>query len=53
MQTARVSVSMGVLSGLMMLGTSRYTQGIDWAGAVCIILGVIVLIKKEYIDYEY
>ena len=53
MQTERVSVVMGVTSGLIMMGTSQYGQFIDWVGAVLIIAGVAMLVKKQYIDVHY
>ena len=53
MQTERVSVVMGVTSGVMMLGTSKYGQLIDWVGAALIIAGVGMLVKKQYIDAHY
>lgn len=53
MQSERVSVVMGVMSGLMMIGTSNFGSAIDWIGAVIIIFGVVLLLKKEYNDVQY
>jgi hypothetical protein len=46
MQSTPVSIVMGVLSGLLMVGTSSYTSGADYVGFVLIIAGVAMLIKK-------
>jgi hypothetical protein len=46
MQAARVSVVMGVLSGLLMVGTSVYTQTLDYVGLGLIGIGVIMLVKQ-------
>jgi len=46
MQQARVSVVMGVFSGLMMVGTSAYTGTIDYIGLILIAMGVILLVKQ-------
>ena len=53
MQNERVSVVMGVFSGLMMIGTSHFTQTIDFIGAIVILVGIVLLIKKKYVDLEY
>jgi hypothetical protein len=50
MQSTRVSVVMGVLSGLLILGTSTYTSGIDYLGFVLIAVGVAMLLKKEFYE---
>lgn len=50
MQAARVSVVMGVLSGLLMVGTSVYTQTLDYVGLGLIGVGVIMLIKQQFYD---
>jgi hypothetical protein len=46
MQLTRVSVVMGVFSGLLIIGTSTYVSGIDYLGLALILVGVIMLIKK-------
>lgn len=50
MQLTRVSVVMGVFSGLLILGTSTYVSGLDYFGLVLIAVGIIMLIKKEFYD---
>ena len=53
MQSTSVSVVMGVLSGLLILGTSAYVSGRDYLGLVLIVAGVVMLIKKEFYDVDY
>ena len=53
MQMDRVSVVMGVLSGLIMIGTSSFGKFIDWVGAILIVGGVGLLVKKQHIDVHY
>lgn len=48
MQHERVSVTVAVISGIMMVGTTSYTHPLDYIGAVVIILGVGLMLKKEY-----
>lgn len=50
MQLCRVSVTMGVFSGLLILGTSTYSSGIDYLGLALIGAGIILLVKKEFLD---
>jgi hypothetical protein len=50
MQTSSVSVVMGVLSGILVLGTSAYSSGTDYLGLALIVAGVVMLIKKEFYD---
>ena len=53
MQTERVSVVMGVMSGIMMIGTSMFNSTYDYVGAVIILVGVGWIIKKQYLDVSY
>ena len=53
MQEARVSVVMGVMSGLLMLGTAKYLYTHDWIGAALIVVGAVLLLKKEFVDEDY
>jgi hypothetical protein len=50
MQMTRVSVVMGVFSGLLVAGTTAYSSGIDYLGLVLIAGGAGMLIKKEFYD---
>jgi len=44
---------MGVLSGLLMIGTSDFSSSFDYIGTIIIILGAALIIKKQYIDAQY
>lgn len=46
MQMARVSVVMAVTSGVFMITMSSIASGLDYFGALCIVLGIGLLIKK-------
>ncbi len=46
MQGGRVSVVMGVMSGVLMIGTSSYLGIIDYIGCILIVCGVSLLVKK-------
>jgi hypothetical protein len=47
MQTERVSIVVASLSGIIMIGTSRYESGvIDIVGAVLILAGIVWMIQK-------
>lgn len=52
MQSTSVSVVMGVLSGVLILGTSSYASGTDYLGLALIVAGVLMLIKKEFYDVD-
>ena len=53
MQNGRVSVVMSVASGIVMIGTSAYLNNLDLVGAVLILGGIVMLVKKEYFDVDY
>lgn len=53
MQTERVSVVMGVISGILMVGTSDFSSKFDYVGIVIILIGVVWIIKKQYLDVHY
>lgn len=44
---------MGVMSGIMMIGTSAFGSTYDFLGATIIIIGIGLIIKKQYIDSNY
>ena len=50
MQSERVSIVMGVMSGVIMVGTSVYFGMLDVIGAVLIGLGIVFIVKKEYLE---
>lgn len=41
---------MGVMSGVVMIGTSVFDSTIDYVGAVVILVGVALLVKKQFLD---
>ena len=53
MQNERVSVVMGIFSGLMMVGTSHFHTNIDFIGTLLILFGSVLLVKKQFIDLQY
>lgn len=53
MQSERVSVVMGVMCGIIMLGTSTYLGVLDYIGAILILVGVALVIKKSFLDLDY
>jgi hypothetical protein len=53
MQNERVSVVMGVMSGILMIGTSTFGSTYDFLGAGIILIGVGLIIKRQYIDANY
>ena len=50
MQTERVSVVMGVISGILMIGTSAFLNMWDGIGCALIVVGIALMVKKEYFD---
>jgi hypothetical protein len=50
MQSGRVSVVTGVLSGVLMLASSSYIGLVDYLSCLLIVGGIGLLIKAEYID---
>lgn len=52
MQTERVSVVMGVMSGILMIGTNDFSSTLDYLGSIVIICGVGLIIKKQYLDAQ-
>lgn len=44
---------MGVMSGILMIGTFSYEDKLDYLGVVIIVVGVGLIVKKQYIDVSY
>lgn len=53
MQNEKVAIVMGILSGILMVGTSHFHNNIDFIGALLILFGCGLLIKKQFIDLQY
>jgi hypothetical protein len=50
MQQIRVSVVVGVTSGLLMAGTSPYASGREYVGVVMIVIAILMLLRAEFND---
>lgn len=46
MQTERVSVVMGVMSGILMIGTCDFSSTLDFLGVAVVLLGIGLVLKK-------
>lgn len=44
---------MGVMSGILMIGTFSYEDKLDYLGVAIIVVGVGLIVKKQYIDVSY
>lgn len=49
-QLLRVSVVVGVTSGMLMAGTSPYTSNREYIGVVLILIGIVMMLKTEFVD---
>lgn len=49
-QLVRVSVVVGVTSGLLMAGTSPYASQREYIGVVLIAIGIVMMLKNEFMD---
>lgn len=50
MQMVRVSVVVGVTAGIMMAGTTHYNLTREYIGVVMIAVGVLMLLKMEFME---
>ena len=50
MQMVRVSVAVGMTVGILMAGTSRYAETRAYIGVGLIVVGMIMLLKMEFIN---
>jgi hypothetical protein len=50
MQTVRVSMVMGVMSGIIIISASSFNSINDYVACMTIILSILVLLKIEYLD---
>jgi hypothetical protein len=44
---------MAVMSGIIMIGTSSYIRMVDFVGAGIIFVGLLFVVKKEYLEVEF
>jgi hypothetical protein len=49
-QTSNVSVVTGIMSGIIIIGTSSFVSSTDYVAFIMIGLSILVLLKIEYID---
>jgi hypothetical protein len=50
MQSQRVSMVMGVMSGIVIISATEFNSVNDYVACLTIILSVLVLLKIEYLD---
>jgi hypothetical protein len=50
MQTSNVAVVTGIMSGIIIIGTSNFVTSTDYVAFIMIVLSILVLLKVEYID---
>jgi len=50
MQTVRVSMVMGVMSGIIIISATTFNSINDYVACLTIILSILVLLKIEYLD---
>jgi len=44
---------MGVMSGLLMISLSNFDDILDFIGTVVILVGIVLIVKKQFIDVDY
>lgn len=44
---------MGVMSGLIMIGLCPFNDTFDIIGAIVVIVGVALIVKKHYFDIDF
>jgi len=52
MQTQRVSIVMGVTSGIIIISATTFLTVSDYVACLTIVLSILVLLKVEYLDKE-
>ena len=50
MQTQRVSMVMGVTSGIIIMSATTFITVSDYVACLAIVLSILVLVKFEYLD---
>jgi len=53
MQTVRVSMVMGVMSGIIIISATTFNSINDYVACLTIILSILVLLKIEYLDKNW
>jgi hypothetical protein len=49
-QMMRVSVVVGVMAGLLMVGTSAYVSQREYIGVIMILGGIAMMLRNEFAD---
>lgn len=49
-QMVRVSVVVGAMAGLLMVGTSKYTSQREYLGLLLILAGIAMMMRTEFAD---
>jgi len=52
MQSERVSMAMGVTSGIILISITDFEEVSDYYASLAIVLSILVLFKIEYLDKE-
>lgn len=52
MQTQRVSMVMGVTSGIIIISATSFVTISDYVACLMIVLSILVLLKLEYLDKQ-
>ena len=52
MQSERVSMVMGVISGIILISVTQFNTVSDYYASLAIVLSILVLLKMEYLDKE-
>jgi hypothetical protein len=51
-QSQRVSTVMGVMAGIIVISSTKFTGTTDYVACLTIVLSILVLLKMEYLDKE-
>jgi len=46
----RVSLVVGVMAGLLMVGTSAYVSQREYIGVIMILSGIVMMLRNEFAD---
>lgn len=50
MQTQRVSIVMGIVSGIIIISATNFVTVSDYVACLTIVLSILVLLKMEFLD---
>ena len=52
LQSQRISIVMGIMSAIIIIGTTSFSGVKDYLAFLTIVLSILVLLKIEYLDNE-